>query len=807
MRSLPPHVTAVLEALSFGHSRRDGLRAMTDSEWKHILSHWGFVRLTLPLRHRCGDDLPLWVREQIDHYIDDNTERFRRIRQSYIQIGAALDAANVEHVVLKGFAQWPAYMLSPRFRAQSDIDLYCPTESILRARDALAGLGYESAQGKEHQDTDHLPVMARKTDWEWQGNYFDPEMPASIDLHFRFWSKALTRLDPNGLDEFWTRRIERQLGDLSFPALSQADSLGYCGLHVLKNLFLGGLLPYHVYELSWFLHTNADDGAFWKEWRGVHHDSLRSLEAVCFRLAKDWFACRLPPEAEEEIALLSAPVQKWFEDCGNSAVADVIHPNKDALWLHLSLLASASDKRSVFFARIFPVSVPPVRAVTRWPLRIYRKFSQHAISRATYHLRLLPPTLWRGFRWWWSAKGLGKQFWTFYAASFCFDFGMFIFFFLFNLYLLDCGYTEKFIGHVTGAVALGSIAGTIPAGLMAQRYGLRKTLLMCFALVSLVSALRAVFIWQAPQICLAFLAGAVTTIFAVCISPALAQLTTDQNRPFGFSIVFSFGIGDGILGSQVGGRLPGWLAWIAPMASHVYLMRTALLIASAITACALWPTSRLRFTHTPAPERKFYHLNPFLRRYLPAIAVWSLATGAFSPFANVYFAQHLRMPMERIGTVFSASQFSQVVAILAAPLIFRKFGLIAGIMYMQIATAVALCGLSIVNGAASAALAYVGFMAFQWMSEPGMYSLLMSEVTPSERSGASAMNFLVIASANAIAAFAGGSAFARFGYPVVLTVTAGIALVAALLFRALLGKRESAAHAPLALAISRQDTG
>ena len=225
-----------------------------------------------------------------------------------------------------------------------------------------------------------------------------------------------------------------------------------------------------------------------------------------------------------------------------------------------------------------------------------------------------------------------------------------------------------------------------------------------------------------------------------------------------------------------------------------------------ITAVALWPTSRLRFTHTPAPEKKFYHLNPFLRRYLPAIAIWTLATGAFSPFANVYFSQYLRMPVERIGAVFSASQFSQVVAILAAPLIFRKFGLIAGIMYMQIATAVALGCLSVVPGTASAALVYVGFMAFQWMSEPGMYSLLMSEVTPAERSSASAMNFLVISVANAVAAFASGSAFAHFGYPAVLTMSAGVAFVAALVFRLSLGGRDQTSRVAIALATSRQDT-
>ena len=431
MRNIPPHLTTLLEALKFCGARRDALRTITDSEWKNILSHWGFVRLTLPLRHICGDDLPNWVREQIDQNIGDNTERFCRIRKDYVEIATVLREAGVEHLVLKGFAQWPAYMQSPRFRAQSDIDLFCPEESIFRARDALCTLGYQSVEGQEHfvhQVGDHLTSMVRKTDWQWRGRPFDPEAPISIELHFRFWNKPFLRLDPAGVEQFWPRRVERKLEDFSFPALNPVDSLGYSTLHMLRHLLLGGMLAYHVYELSWFLHTSADNEPFWKQWREWHHDSLRSFEAVCFRLASDWFACRLPEEAKEEIGSLPQPVQQWFQNYRDSPIAWLIRPNKDALWLHLSLLKSPSDKRRILCRGLFPIGTPPTKSVMGWPLRIYRRFFLHVISRVSYHLRLLPLTLWQGFRWWWSGKGLGKQFWILFAASSCFDIGMVVFF-------------------------------------------------------------------------------------------------------------------------------------------------------------------------------------------------------------------------------------------------------------------------------------------------------------------------------------------------------------------------------------------
>ena len=64
-------------------------------------------------------------------------------------------------------------------------------------------------------------------------------------------------------------------------------------------------------------------------------------------------------------------------------------------------------------------------------------------------------------------------------------------------------------------------------------------------------------------------------------------------------------------------------------------------------------------------------------------------------------------------------------------------------------------------------------MSFQWMSEPGLNTLLMNHVTERERSGASALNYVVAFGAQALAAFAGGALFTRFGYGPALAAAAG----------------------------------
>jgi len=167
-----------------------------------------------------------------------------------------------------------------------------------------------------------------------------------------------------------------------------------------------------------------------------------------------------------------------------------------------------------------------------------------------------------------------------------------------------------------------------------------------------------------------------------------------------------------------------------------------------------------------------------------ALSFWNLATGAFNPFFNAYFAR-LGYGASRIGATFSTAQLAQIGTVLLAPLVFRKVGLVNGIAWMMAATAAGLACLA-ARPAGAAAAAYVGYMAFQWMSEPGLSTLLMSGVEERDRGGAAAMNYLVMFGAQALAALVGGAVVNSFGYGVALAGSAALVLLAAGLFRGLL---------------------
>jgi predicted MFS family arabinose efflux permease len=363
---------------------------------------------------------------------------------------------------------------------------------------------------------------------------------------------------------------------------------------------------------------------------------------------------------------------------------------------------------------------------------------------------------------------------------------LFIFFFLYNLYLLQLGFRENFLGLVTGVMTAGSLMGCIPSAAAVRRFGTKPTLFAAFIAIACISALRATVLFPPALVALAFIAGFAASTWGVVISPAVAQLTTERNRALGFSLIMSSGVGIGVLGGLVGGHLPGKFSNL--LSSNIDGYRVSLLFGCAMVLLALLPLSRLKIDAAPLSGPVFRRPSPVLLRFFAAMVVWNLGTGAFNPFFSAFFV-HLSFSTERIGTLFSSVHLAQACAMLAAPIAMNRLGLARGISTMQFLTALSLAGLAMWTGSTTASLAYCSYVVFQYMSEPGVFALLMNSVPVAQRAGVSALNMMLIAAANATAAALTGVLIKRFGYSPVLTGASLICAIAALLFRGLRAER------------------
>jgi len=348
-------------------------------------------------------ELPPWLREAVARRLEANGKRRARIEAEVFEVCEVLDRDSVPYLMLKGLTQRPASVPDSRFRVQYDLDLYCPEVCVAGAWEALRRTGYAPLGARTRGPTDHLVPLIRKTAWQWRGDYFDPDIPLTVELHFRFWDEATEGLPAPGTEDFWERRTRMPISGRSIAVLHAADALAYSALHLLRHLLRGSLRVCHVWEMAYQLDSDADDHMFWQEWARLHPRELRQLEAISFLLARAWFACRLAPELEEEIRRLPPAVQHWFERYSASPVENLFHPNKDELALHVALLEGRAGRRRVVLGRLLPRRLPagpatahmPETALTaavRWRARL--DYAREVSRRAWHHMRTFPRAVW-----------------------------------------------------------------------------------------------------------------------------------------------------------------------------------------------------------------------------------------------------------------------------------------------------------------------------------------------------------------------------------------------------------------------------
>jgi len=110
---------------------------------------------------------------------------------------------------------------------------------------------------------------------------------------------------------------------------------------------------------------------------------------------------------------------------------------------------------------------------------------------------------------------------------------------LFNLYLTAGGFRESFVGRVVSLNALGVVILALPAGLIADRWGRRRTILLGILIEGLGFAARATALSPPLIAGSSFLVGGAQALCAIAAAPYISEHSTARERTHLFSAYFS----------------------------------------------------------------------------------------------------------------------------------------------------------------------------------------------------------------------------------------------------------------------------
>jgi MFS family permease len=369
---------------------------------------------------------------------------------------------------------------------------------------------------------------------------------------------------------------------------------------------------------------------------------------------------------------------------------------------------------------------------------------------------------------------------------------------LFNLYLVEAGFREAFVGQAISLNGLGLAFMALPAGILADRWGRRPCLILGAVLDGLGLWVRAAA--PTPEVIAAasFVAGAGQSLLAIAALPFLTEHSTPRERTYLFSSFIAVELAAGVIGSFVGGWIPNALralpAGLAPDLMHAY--RYALIFGATLGLSAAIPLLGLPKGHgaggRPEPP-------PPLRagmRDLSLMAVMffmiGFGAGLVIPFMNLYFATRFQCSSAQIGAFFAVAQSLTAAAAMVAPLLARWFGALKTATIMQLLSLPFLVTLGFERHLNVAVAAFCIRATLMQAASPLLQTFVMEVLPARLRARAASVTNLVWNIGWATSATVSGWIIQEFGYATPFYITAGLYGSASLYFYSVFRKRRPA---------------
>ena len=358
----------ILEYLCFQGSKSHAPAWISKSEtsWRHILGFTDAAGLTLYLRallHRRHhfDTLPSPVKDRLEENLKRNRTRTGVLAQEFLQINRHLQAAGVRYLNLKGLLLHPRFTDRQEHRVQYDFDILVARGDLEVTYSRLKELGFTPAHTNDRQRADHLPPLIRETGWDWRGDFFDPQIPPGVEVHYRLWEPEFERLSILLFEDLWEKASLQEYGSFWVPRLSLNHELLYMTLHCCRHLLRSDLRLSHLYELAYFLHHNSMDPEFWQgflAWLERCPNSSRMVATV-LALGVKLFQPATSPSLRSWIGVhLPQGAERWIKTYGYRDAVHGYRENKNVIFLHLSLLDKREDQWEILKQKLLPRHLP-----------------------------------------------------------------------------------------------------------------------------------------------------------------------------------------------------------------------------------------------------------------------------------------------------------------------------------------------------------------------------------------------------------------------------------------------------------------
>ncbi len=315
---------------------------------------------------------------------------------------------------------------------------------------------------------------------------------------------------------------------------------------------------------------------------------------------------------------------------------------------------------------------------------------------------------------------------------------------IFYLYLNhgEIGFQPDFISFMftVGSVASGLVA--LPAGLICERLGPKKALLI--GLVANAMNLLQIFVLQPSVLLLASLvSGLIGTVGWVASAPFMVENSRAEERTYLFSVAWALMIVMGVIGSYIGGFMPGFFNSFLGLSRSTIPSalgyRLSLVVSICLTLTTAVPILLVRETKTKRQKvsdllsLKNIKSHRTIIKFMIPTSIIGFGAGFIVPLFNVFFKLRFLATTEQVGIMSSLSNITLGIGTLAAPALSKRLTKAKSVALCEYLSMPFIMLTTLAPNLTYAAAAYITRNALMNMAGPIGTALQMELVTETER--------------------------------------------------------------------------
>jgi len=376
------------------------------------------------------------------------------------------------------------------------------------------------------------------------------------------------------------------------------------------------------------------------------------------------------------------------------------------------------------------------------------------------------------------------------SSTIIYSFGYGIYRVLFNLYILELGFSGAFLGNLLAVNFAAAGIVSVPAGKICDVIGRKRSMVISTALITISMLVLVSVEIKAILLFANIVRGGANAMRRISRYPFMMEQSGEEERMHLFSTAASLRMFAGVGGRVLAGILPALFLYYGGITLPAIQNRMAMLITVVFIAISIIPLLKIVEERDYVDKKHLRSLKNWIKLEDPILVkkllvnsvLIGFGAGLIVQYFNVFFDQFIGMSRFQIGVLMAVGRSSMGVSVFLLPILVSRVGKVRSVIITQLLSVPFLALMTILKSPLGVGGAYVMRTSLMNMNHPAFNNFMM-EVTPeSERGTVSGWNYFARRLSRGGGVLGGGYAIGKRAYILPFYITMICYIMGSLLY-------------------------